>query len=72
MRRGTRPLTAFSNKQSLQTIGSVLRIIARCRWFEEDLGSEVVFWFIAHVHVHSLLITLTFFRSQRILRPAVN
>ena len=22
------------------------------RWFEEDLGSEVVFWFVAHVHVH--------------------
>ena len=20
--------------------------------FEEDLGSEVVFWFVAHVHVH--------------------
>ena len=23
------------------------------RWFEEDLGSEVVFWFVAQVHVHS-------------------
>ena len=28
--------------------------MARCRWFEEDLGSEVVFWFgVAHVHHHS-------------------
>ena len=42
--------TAFSNKPSHQTLGSVLRIIARCRWFEEDLGSEVVFGFLAHVH----------------------
>ena len=25
------------------------------RWFEEDLGSEVVFWSVAHVHVHSHL-----------------
>ena len=24
------------------------------RWFEEDVGSEVVFWFdVAHVHDHS-------------------
>ena len=30
--------------------------MARCRWFEEDSGSEVVFWFdVAHVHHHSLL-----------------
>ena len=29
--------------------------MARCRWFEEDLGSEVVFWFVAHVHDHSPL-----------------
>ena len=43
-------MTAFSNKQSHQTLGSVLRIIARCRWFEENLGSEVVFGFVAHVH----------------------
>ena len=27
--------------------------MARCRWFEEDFGSEVVFWFVAHVHDHS-------------------
>ena len=27
------------------------------RWFEEDLGSEVVFWSVAHVHVHSHLPT---------------
>ena len=27
---------------------------AHLRWFEEDLGSEVVFWFdVAHVHHHS-------------------
>ena len=26
--------------------------MARCRWFEEDLGSEVVFWFVAQVHDH--------------------
>ena len=25
----------------------------RCRSFEEDSGSEVVFWFVAHVHDHS-------------------
>ena len=25
------------------------------RWFEDDLGSEVIFWCVAHVHVHSLL-----------------
>ena len=25
------------------------------RLSDEDLGSEVVFWLIAHVHVHSLL-----------------
>ena len=25
------------------------------RWFEEDLRSEVVFWSVAHVHVHSHL-----------------
>ena len=24
-------------------------------WFEEDLGSEVVFWSVAHVHVYSHL-----------------
>ena len=29
--------------------------MARCRWFEEDLGSEVVFWFVAHVHNYSPL-----------------
>ena len=29
------------------------RIIARCRWFEKDSGSEVVLLFVAHVHVHS-------------------
>ena len=29
--------------------------MARCRWFEEDLGSEVVFWFVAQVHDHSPL-----------------
>ena len=23
------------------------------RWFEEVLGSEVVFWYVAHVHVYS-------------------
>ena len=28
----------------------------RCCWFEEDLGSNVVFWFdVAHVHHHSHL-----------------
>ena len=28
----------------------------RCRWFEEDMGSDVVFLFdVAHVHHHSLL-----------------
>ena len=35
--------SAFSNKPSHQTLGSVLRIIARCRWSEEELGSEAVF-----------------------------
>ena len=32
--------------------------MARCRWFEEDLGSEVVFWFdVDHAHdqVHGVL-----------------
>ena len=30
--------------------------IARCRWFKEDLGSEVVFWFVvAHAHDYSPL-----------------
>ena len=24
-------------------------VMAWCRWFEEDFGAEVVFWFIAHV-----------------------
>ena len=28
--------------------------MARCRWFEEDLGLKVVFWFVAQVHDHSL------------------
>ena len=45
----------------------------------QDLGSEVVLWFVAHVHDHSLLpverywhpswlITLTFFRTQEVPR----
>ena len=29
--------------------------MARYRLFEEDLGSEVVFWFVAHIHDHSQL-----------------
>ena len=29
------------------------------RWFEEDLGSKIVFWFdVAHVHGHSHLVIL--------------
>ena len=27
--------------------------MARCRWFKEFLGSEVVLWFIAHVQAES-------------------
>ena len=30
-------------------------MLARCRWFEEDLGSEVVFWYVAHIHGYSPL-----------------
>ena len=26
--------------------------MARCRWFKGDLGSKVVFWFVAQVHDH--------------------
>ena len=29
--------------------------MARYRLFEEDLGSEVVFWSVAHIHDHSQL-----------------
>ena len=36
-----------------------LRIIARCRWFEKDSGSEVVLLFVAHVHVHSPRVSYT-------------
>ena len=27
--------------------------MARCRWFEEDLGLDFVLWFIAHVQAES-------------------
>ena len=29
-------------------------VMARRRWLENDSGSEVVLWFVVHVHVHSL------------------
>ena len=32
--------------------------MARCRWFEEDFGSEVVFRFVAHVHDRTPLLIL--------------
>ena len=34
---------------SLQDVRNI--VMARCRWFEEDLRSEVVFWYVAHFHV---------------------
>ena len=38
---------------SLQDVRNIL--MARCRWFEKDLRSEVVFWYVAHLQNHSLL-----------------
>ena len=35
--------------------------MARCRWFEEDSGSEVVFWFdLDHAHDHEVVFQFYF------------
>ena len=63
VRRGTRPVERHSPisrvSRHLECPTHLLFdpmcdvVMARCRWFEEDFGAEVVFWFFAHVQAES-------------------